>query len=167
MSSPRAQTSRRTALALAVSAPLALAACDLDPPARSASGSSSGSPTATPSAAAPLPDADVVEGARAATLLAVALIEAAQARHGLRRSGLEDLLRLHAAHLAVLDDGSPEPEVEAPLVAATPARARAQVAASENGLTATLADAAGQAASGDLARALASMSAALRQRVAV
>ena len=93
--------------------------------------------------------------------------EAVRAEHGARRMGFAPLLRLHADHLAVLDDGSPAPSVTAPLVGSTPALARGQVEASEQALAATLADAAGQAASGDLARALASMSASLLQRVSL
>ena len=56
--------------------------------------------------------------------------------------------------------------LEAALPADTPAMARTQVSGAEGNLAATLADAARQAASGDLARALASMSAAIAQRVA-
>lgn len=156
MSSPPISTSRRTAIALALSAPLALAACELDPP--------SAVPTETPTAA-PLPDADVVASARTAILLVVASIEAAGARHPRLAAGLDPWLSLHAAHLAVLDDGSEASEVEGEIPASRPGAARDRIVALEGSLAGTLADAARQAASGDLARALASMSAAVIQRV--
>lgn len=156
MSTPRAHTSRRTALALALSAPLALAACDLDPPSAAPSESST---------TAPLPDAEVVASARKAILLTVALLEAVSARHRPLRAGIQSLLDLHTAHLEVLDDGSEDESLEAALPADTPAMARTQVSGAERSLAVTLADAARQAASGDLARALASMSAAVAQRV--
>ena len=156
MSTPRALTSRRTALALVLSAPLALAACDLDPP----SAAPSESPT-TPSS----PDAEVVASARQAILLTVALLEVVSERHRALRAGIEPLLDLHSAHLEVLDDGAEDQDPEAVLPADTPAMARTQVSGAEGHLAATLADAARQASSGDLARALASMSAAVAQRV--
>lgn len=160
MSTSRAHTSRRTALALALSTPLALAACDLDPP--------SATPSESPTTAPP-PDAEVVASARKAILLTVALLEVVSARHRPLRAGIQPLLDLHTAHLEVLDDGSQDPSESQGLAAAlpadTPAMARTQVTGAESNLSATLADAARQAASGDLARALASMSAAVAQRV--
>jgi len=156
VSTPRAPTSRRTALALALSAPLALAACDLDPPSATPSESSS-----TP----PAPDAEVVASARKAILLTVALLEAVSARHRPLRAGIQALLGLHTAHLELLDDGSEDQSLEAVLPADTPAMARTQVSGAEGNLAVTLAEAARQAASGDLARVLASMSAAVGQRV--
>lgn len=157
MSTPRVHTSRRTAIALALSVPLALAACDLDPP----SAGPSDAPTTTPA----LPDADVVASARKAILLTVALLEAVETRHRSLRIGIRPLLDLHAAHIEVLHDGSEDAAVEAPLPADTPPLARTQVFGAERSLADTLADAAREAASGDLARALASMSAAVAQRV--
>lgn len=156
MSSLRVPTSRRTALTLALSAPLALAACDLDPP--------SATPSPSPTAA-PLPDAEVVASATREILLTVALLEAVSARHRPLRADIRPLLALHAAHLEVLDDGSEDPAAAAALPADTPPLARTQVSDAESSLAATLADAARRAASGDLARALASMSAAVTQRV--
>lgn len=151
-----APTSRRTAIALAISAPLVLAACELDPP--------SAVPTEGPTAE-PLPDAEVVASARKAILLMVASVEAASVRHPQLSAGLEPWLTLHAAHLAVLDDEADDVEVEGETPASRPAIARDRVIALEGSLAGTLADAARQAASGDLARALASMSAAVTQRV--
>lgn len=158
MSSLRVHTSRRTALALALSAPLALAACDLDPP--------TAAPSPSPSAA-PLPDAEVVASARTAILLTVALLEAVSGRHKPLRADVRPLLGMHRAHLAVLDDGSEDQAVASASPADTPSVARTQVSDAETGLAVTLADAARQAASGDLARALASMSAGVLQRVTV
>jgi hypothetical protein len=155
VSTPRAHTSRRTALTLALSAPLALAACDLDPP----SAAPSQSPT-TP----PLPDTEVVASARKAILLTVALLEVVSVQHRSLRARIRPLLDLHAAHLEVLDDGSEDQSPEPALPADTPAMARTQVSGAESNLAVTLADASRQAASGDLARALASMSAAVAQR---
>jgi hypothetical protein len=158
VSTPRAHTSRRTALALALSTPLAMAACDLDPP----SAAPSESPT-TP----PPPDTEVVASARKAILLTVALLEVVSTQHRPLRADIRPLLDLHAAHLEVLDDGSEDQSLETELPADTPAMARTQVLGAEGDLAVTLADAARQAASGDLARALASMSAAVAQRVVV
>lgn len=158
MSTPRVQTSRRTAIALALSAPLALAACDLD------------LPTATPPeppTAAPLPDAEVVATARMAILRTIGLLEAASALHRPLRSEIRALLAMHTAHLAALEDGSEDRALDADVPESTPALARAQVSSAEGSLAEILADTARQAASGDLARALASMSAAVTQRVTV
>lgn len=149
-------TSRRTAIALALSAPLALSACEFDPP--------SAVPTEAPTAQ-PLPDADVVASARRAIRVMVASVEAASARHPALAAGLDPWLSLHAAHLAALEDGSDESEVTGETPAGRPAIVRDRIVALEGALAGTLADAARQAASGDLARALASMSAAVTQRV--
>ncbi|UUZ59781.1 hypothetical protein [Nocardioides sp. B-3] len=140
MSSPPVPTSRRTALALALSAPLVLAACELDPP--------SAVPTEAP-AAEPLPDAEVAASARKAILLTVASIEAAGVRHPRLAAGLDPWLALHAAHLAVLDDGSEAFEVEGEIPASTAGVARDRVVAPEGSLAGALADAARRAASGD------------------
>jgi hypothetical protein len=156
VSSPRVHASRRTALALALSAPLVLVACDLDPP--------TAEPSESPTVPAP-PDAEVVASSRQAILLTVALLEAVSARHRRLRADIRPLLRLHAAHLEVLDDGSEDEAEEPALPADTALMARTQVSDAESSLAAALADAARQAASGDLARALASMSAAVTQRV--
>ena len=129
MSSPRVHTSRRTALTLALSAPLVLAACDLDPP----TAEPSESPTVPPP-----PDAEVVASARQAILLTVALLEAVSARHRRLRADIRPLLRLHAAHLEVLDNGSEdgaEDEAVAPaLPADTALMARTQVSDAESSL---------------------------------
>jgi len=152
-------TSRRTAIALVLVAPLTLSACELDPPTTAPPGSPP---------PAPVPDAQVVASARKAILLMVASVEAAVTTH--RRLGLElsPWLALHAAHLEALDDGAADASesngIAAEIPAPSAAIARERLLAQEAVLAGSLADAARQAASGDLARALASMSAALRQR---
>lgn len=163
MSTPRVQTSRRTSLALAVTAPLALAACEIDPP----SARSSATPSASPSTP-PLPDTDVVTAARTAILSMVAAAETVTAAHPRLGRELDAWLSLHSAHLEVLLDDSGD-DTEAPadgvLPAPRAASARARFVSDEGRLAGTLADLAREAASGDLARVLASMSAAVTQRV--
>ena len=160
MSTSRLLTSRRTTIAAVLTAPLTLAACELDPPAAT--------PPEAPTPAA-VPDAEVVAAARKAILLMVASVEAAIATHRRLNPGLRPWLRLHAAHLEVLDDGSTDGSENDGIVAEIPASrapiARERLLALESVLATRLADAAQQASSGDLARALASMSAAVGQRV--
>ena len=157
MSRPPAPASRRTAITLALAAPLVLAACDLDPP--------SAAPPESPPPAPPRPDTEVVAAARKAILLMVATIEATTAAHLRLRAGLGPWLDLHGAHLAVLDDGAEDQAVEPALVDPRPPAALRAVIAAEAALSASLADSSRLAASGDLARALASMSAAVTQRL--
>ena len=107
----------------------------------------------------------MVASARTSIRLTVALLDAVSARHRRLRAEISPLLDLHAAHLEVLDDGAEDEAVAAGLSAPTPAMARTQVADAENSLAGTLRDAARRASSGELARALASMSAAVSQRV--
>ena len=103
--------------------------------------------------------------ARKAILLMVATVEATTAAHPRLRAGLGPWLDLHGAHLAVLDDGAEDQAVEpAPIEPRAPA-ARQAVVSAEGALAGSLADSAGRAASGDLARALASMSAGILQRL--
>ncbi len=103
--------------------------------------------------------------ARESVLLMVASVGSVTTAHPRLGPDLAPWLDLHAAHLEVLDDGTPEPLVEAPLPAPRAAVARQGLLSAEGALAGTLADAARQAASGDLARALASMSAAVTQRL--
>lgn len=152
---PRVPTSRRTAITLALLAPMAFAACDLDPP--------SAAPTEEPTAE-PLPDAEVVGFARGQIVLMVATIEATVEAHPRLRRELTPWLDLHSAHLTVLDVGDDQTATPA-IPPSTAAAARQIVIGAEGALAARLTDSARQAASGDLARALASMSAAVTQRV--
>jgi hypothetical protein len=156
VSTLRVVTSRRAAISLAVAAPAALGACELDPP--------SATPPQTPPPG-PVPDAEVVASARTAILQMVSSLEVVQDAQ--RRLGpeLAPWRELHAAHLEVLDDGSVGEPLQDPGPAVDAPRARQRLLAQEALLADTLADGARQAASGDLARALASMSAAIRQRL--
>ncbi len=151
-------TTRRTALAIAASAPFVLGSCDLDPR------TSRNAPS--PPEPAPDQDADVVASARSAILEVTAFLVAASQQHRGLRDEVASLLTMHEAHLAVLDDGSDPEEGDYPAFppSGLPA-ARVQVRTRENTLYGTLVDAAQRADSGDLARALASMSAAVAQRV--
>ncbi len=156
MSTSRAMTSRRTTIALVLSAPLAIGACSLDPPADA--------PAQTPTPE-PLPDAQVVGLARKAIWVMVASIEATAAVHPRLGPELTRWLSLHAAHLEVLDDGSEEQVVDGAPATGRQSVDRRRILDEETVLAARLADGSRQAASGDLARALASMSAAVRQRL--
>jgi len=160
VSTSRLLTSRRTAIALAFATPLTLAACELDPP--------SATPPDAPTPG-PVPDAEVVASARKAILLMVASVEAAVATHLRLGPELGPWLALHAVHLDVLDDGAADASEAEGIAAEIPAPraaiARERLLAQEAVLADSLAENALQAASGDLARALGSISAALRQRV--
>ena len=81
------------------------------------------------------------------------------------RAELKPWLALHAAHLEMLDDGAVDEPLEDPGPAGDGPRARQRLLAQEALVASALADGARRAASGDLARALASMSAAVRQRL--
>ncbi|HXH77904.1 hypothetical protein [Nocardioides sp.] len=156
MSTLRVVTSRRAVISLAVAAPAVLGACELDPP--------STAPPQTPSPE-PVPDAEVVGLARKAISVTVASVEAAAAAHPRLGPELDLWLSLHAAHLEVLDDGTEDQVVEGTTPTGKQAVDRRRILDEETVLAARLADGARQAASGDLARALASMSAAMRQRL--
>lgn len=157
MSRPPVPTSRRTAIALAITVPLVLAACEFDPP--------SAAPSEDLTTAPPLPDTEVVAGARKAILLMVTTVEATTAAHPRLRADLGPWVDLHGAHLAVLDGDAEDQTVEPALIDPRAPAARQAVISAEGTLAASLADSAGQAASGDLARALASMSAGILQRL--
>ena len=158
MSTSRVLTSRRTTISLVLGTPLALAACELDPPAAPVPAAGSPDPE-------PAPDTEVAAAARKSILLMVASLEAATVTHPRLGPGLRPWLALHAAHLEVLEDGSAEDDVDvAPVVDNLPV-VRRRLLAEEAALATRLADGARQAASGALARALASMSAAVRQRL--
>jgi hypothetical protein len=143
-------------MSLALTAPLAIGACSLDPPADT--------PPETPTPE-PVPDAQVVGLARKAIAAMVASIDTTTAAHPRLGAELAPWLALHAAHLAVLDDGSEEPVVDGTPATGKQSLDRRRLLDEETALAARLADGARQAASGDLARALASMSAAVRQRL--
>lgn len=143
-------------MSLALTAPLAIGACSLDPPADA--------PPAT-STPEPLPDAQMVTDVREAILQMVASLEVVALAQPRLRSEVRPWLVLHAAHLEVLDDGTVDEPPSMPGPAGDAPGARGRLLAQEALLAGALADGARQAASGDLARALASMSAAVRQQL--
>lgn len=143
-------------MAAVVVGSLALGACESDRGPRP--------PVETPTTA-PLPDAEVVTSARESILLMVATLERVGAEHARLAAEIGPWLEMHAAHLAVLGGEGGDEDVVGPLPPAKAAAARRRVLAAERRLAADLGDAAGRASSGDLARALASMSAAVHQRV--
>jgi hypothetical protein len=153
---------RRTAVVSAVgtalSTPLVLAACDIDPPA-STGGSSPASPP-------PPEDADLVAAVVAELVRAGAVLEAAT----LSVPGLTPLLApvaaAHAAHLDLLAGAVTDADVpafEPPAITAGRARALAVVRRSERRLQRAVRQACLSAASGDLARVLASVAASTAQ----
>jgi hypothetical protein len=158
--------SRRTALGATLggtlSVPGLLAGCSLDPPRPDPS---SGAPTE------PEPDADVaLLGAVLGELDATAALVAATVdRHRRLATRLQPLLDVHASHRAVLDEaaGVDQDASGAPPVPGRPVAALDRVRRSETRLTGTLRQATGDAQSGDLARALASMAASLAQHLVV
>jgi hypothetical protein len=143
--------SRRAAVALGSAGVLAVAAgCD-----------SSGGPDR--SASPPDPDAALVEGVTRRIGAAEQLARAA---------GMSRLADLHRQHLLALHAASTSPTTSpstSPSTSPTPGgrAGRAAVLRTERQLAAALADAAVRARSGQLARVLASMAAAVDQRVAV
>jgi hypothetical protein len=146
--------SRRTALGAALGGVVALSGCDLeladlDP-------RSEPTPAGAPTASAPPADADTTLVADVVAEIGAALALADAVRRPYRKA-YRPLARLHRAHLDLLDGEPPEPG--APTTAAA-ARAR------EEQLQVSLAEAAGRAGSGELARVLASMSAAVAQQLA-
>lgn len=158
---PARPLTRRTAVVSAVgsalTAPLVLAACDIDPPA-----STDGSPASPP----PPEDAELVAAVVAELVRAGAVLEAAT----LSVPGLTALLApvaaAHADHLellvgAVADADLPASEPSA--IASARARALAVVQRSERRLQREVRRACLNAASGDLARVLASVAASTAQ----
>ncbi len=168
---PPLRTTRRRVLrapAAAVAAGLVAAGCDLSgsagPGTETPSPTASGfpGPSSTP---APDPDVELVARVRSEVAGAAALVTAAGAGRPALARELAPLARLHRRHLEAL----PGDDQEAPSAAvrgdATAARRR--VRDREAGLQGALADAAMAASSGPLAALLASMSAAVAQRLVV
>ena len=155
---PGRPLSRRTAVGSALVAPLALAACDIDPPARD---------DASPASPQPPEDAElvtsvVVELVRAEGVLAAAAATGLTAR-------LAPLAAAHAAHRQVLVGAVADaelPDASPARVPDAPDRALAAVRRSEQQLLRQLREACIGAASGDLARVLASVAASTAQHSA-
>ncbi len=155
---PGRPLSRRTTLGSALAAPLVLAACDIDPPVRE-SGASPGTPPPPPDSA--LVAAVVTELVRARTVL-----EAATVAVPSLAARLEPVTAAHAGHLEVLVGAVPEADLPTPEPASVPSRilpALAVVRRSEQRLLRAVREGCLGAASGDLARVLASVAASTSQ----
>jgi len=168
---PSLRTTRRRVLrapAAAVAAGLVAAGCDLsgssDPGAGTTSPTAAGTPepTATPTTD---PDEAVVARVRTEVAGAAALVSAAGTGRPALARELAPLARLHRRHLQAL----PGDEAETPTeqVRGDASAVLRRVRARETGLQTALAEAAVEASSGPLAALLASMSAAVAQRLAV
>lgn len=152
--------SRRTALSSALAAPVVLAACDIDPP--SAEGPSSATPP-------PPEDSELVATVVAALTDAAAVLAAASAAVPALGPRFEPVVAAHAAHREVLASAVADAELPTAAPATVPAqssRALRAVRRSEQQLSRTLRDGCLAAASGDLARVLASMAASTSQHTA-
>lgn len=155
---PGRPLSRRTAVGSALVAPLVLAACDIDPPARD---------DASPASPPPPEDAElvtsvVVELVRAEGVLAAAAATGLTAR-------LAPLAAAHAAHRELLVGAVADtelPDASPVRVPDAPDRALAAVRRSEQRLLRQLREACVGAASGDLARVLGSVAASTAQHSA-
>ena len=158
---PGRPLSRRTALGSALAAPLVLAACDIDPPVRE-TGSS-------PATAPPPEDSALVAGVVASLLRAQSVLDAAAAAVPALAARLAPVRAAHAEHLAVLAGAVPDPQVPTGAPATVPSRilpALAAVRRSEQRLLRQVRAGCLAAASGDLARVLASVAASTAQHSA-
>ncbi|GAA1445381.1 hypothetical protein GCM10009641_66530 [Mycobacterium cookii] len=156
---PGRPLSRRTAVGSALATPLVLAACDIDPP-----------PRDDASAASPPPpeDAELVATVVAALVRAEGVLAATAAAPGLA-ARLEPLVAAHAAHRELLAGAVADTELPGASPARVPDapdRALAAVRRSEQRLLRQLREACVAAASGDLARVLASVAASTAQHSA-
>lgn len=168
---PPLRTTRRRVLrapAAAAAAGLLAAGCDLSgsagPGAETTSPTASGTPAPSVTPAAD-PDEALVVRVRSEVAATAALVTGAGTGRPALARELAPLARLHRRHLAALpgDQAGASPAQ----VRGDAAAARRQVRDREAGLQASLADAAMEASSGPLAALLASMSAAVAQRLVV
>ena len=141
--------------------PLVVSACDIDPPPREDA----------PGEVDPEPpeDSTLVASVVAAVSAAADVVAAASAVAPALAARLDGLARDHAAHLDLLVGAVPDAEVPAPGAASVPARpapALAAVRRTEQRLLRTLRRSCVTAASGDLARVLASVAASVSQHLA-
>lgn len=158
---PGRPLSRRTTLGSALVAPLVLAACDIDPPVRD----SASSPATPP----PPEDSELVATVVAALLRAQAVLEATVTSVPSLASRLDPVSAAHAAHLKVLVGAVPEADLPSPTPESAPTRilpALAAVRRSEQRLLREVREGCLSAASGDLARVLASIAASTSQHSA-
>lgn len=160
---PSPELSRRGALGL-VLAGLAASGCDLEAPDARRPHTGPGAATAATPTPAEDPDGSLVESVRTEIGTVLALVGAAGGRRPALGAELAPLRRLHRRHLAALPgDAATDSE---PVVTGSTDRVRAAVRREELRLQHALADAAVVAESGPLAALLASMSAAVAQRLA-
>jgi hypothetical protein len=158
---PGRPLSRRTTLGSALAAPLVLAACDIDPPVRD-TGSS-------PAAPPPPEDSALVAGVVASLARAQSVLEGATAAVPSLGPRLGAVAAAHAAHLEVLAGAVPEadrPTPDAATVAPRILPALAAVRRSGPRLLGEVRAGCLAAASGDLARVLASIAASTSQHSA-
>ncbi|QSR31824.1 hypothetical protein CFI00_15175 [Nocardioides sp. S5] len=142
----------------ALAAPLVLAACDIDPPTRD---------DASPASPPPPEDAELVASVVAELVRAEGVLAAAAAPGLVAR--LEPLVAAHAAHRELLAGAVADAELpgaSSVRVPDAPDRALAAVRRSEQRLLRELRGACVGAASGDLARVLASVAASTAQHSA-
>jgi hypothetical protein len=154
----RPRLPRRTALTSAALAPLALAACDIDPP----------QPSGPTSEATPEPAEDSVLVASLVTAIAEAegVVATARTAHTDLAAVLDPLAAAHAAHRSLLAEAAPDAASDEPATGGVPAGRAAALAAVrrvERRLQRQVARGCAQAASGDLARVLASIAGSLAQ----
>ena len=155
---PGRPLSRRTALGSALAAPLALAACDIDPPARDTGGAQGTAP--------PPEDAELVAAVVAELARAESVIGAAGAASPGLAARLDAVGRAHAAHRELLlgaVEGADLPATGTVRVPSDPVRALLAVQRSERRLQRVVREGCTTAASGDLARVLASIAASTAQ----
>ena len=158
---PGRPLSRRTTLGSALAAPLALAACDIDPPSRE----SESSPATPP----PPEDSALVAAVVAALVRAQSVLDAAAAAVPSLADRLGPVRAAHAEHLEVLVGAVPEADLPTAGAVSVPARilpALGAVRRSEQRLQREVREGCLAAASGDLARVLGSIAASTSQHSA-
>jgi hypothetical protein len=139
--------------------PLALAACDIDPPRPADPGPDAGA------GATPTEDSVLVADLVAAVAEAEGVVAAARATHAGLAPVLDPLLAAHTAHRELLADAAPDADAE-PSAGGVPAGRGAAMAAVrrvERRLQRRVERACVAARSGDLARVLASIAGSLAQ----
>lgn len=155
---PGRPLSRRRAVGSALAAPLVVAACDIDPPARD---------DTSPASPPPPEDAELVDAVVAELVRAEGVLTGAAASGLTAR--LDPLVAAHAAHRELLAGAVADAELPGASPARVPDapdRALAAVRRSEQRLLRQLREACVGAASGDLARVLASVAASTAQHSA-
>lgn len=152
-------TTRRGVLALMTCAPLVLSACRIDPPP---------TPAESDAPAPPDPDDDQLGEVVDAVHASADRVGATSGAGPALAAACSGFALLHAAHLAVLDPTGTDPDTtRTPSgTAVVPFTSVRELVRHERALQATLATAAQGVASGSLARALSSASAALAMQLA-